>query len=289
MSGRGRTRKGAKPLAGQAVARTDGACAGNPGRMGIGGVLLTADRETVATFSEPAGMGTNNEAEYLAVIRALELARDRGIGPLQVISDSQLVVRQLTGAYRINFRHLRVLRDRALALSRQIPDGVTFSWQPRSHNKQADALASRAAGMPQAPVRDGEVALWTGEEKAAPNLPPVGNACAGTIASLRRKGDYARFRDYAALRVGGHDRYSRAGDEDLRLWAATRWGEDAVTWLEGAMGADGLASPRGRTTLRWVARGLPPDMALKKVSVDTEIAANVRHGGREAGRAVPTS
>lgn len=95
---------------------TDGAARGNPGHAAYA-YLLVADGAIVLEGSAYAGVTTNNTAEYLAIIHALEAAAGRTDGDLSVYSDSELVVRQMTGEYRVNKEHLRDLKARVLALA----------------------------------------------------------------------------------------------------------------------------------------------------------------------------
>lgn len=138
--------------AGWVAAWSDGACAGNPGPMGIGGLVRDREGGLVAMFSEAAGRGTNNEAEYLALDRAIRLAAELGAEGVVVCSDSELVVRQLTGDYRVRNGRLHAYWSRARGAMTAFPGSVRLEWVSRVYNFDADALASRAVGMPQAPL-----------------------------------------------------------------------------------------------------------------------------------------
>ncbi|MCZ6636483.1 MAG: ribonuclease HI family protein [bacterium] len=118
----------------------DGASKGNPGHAGIG-VLAESDGVTLTEFSDYIGQTTNNTAEYRALIKGLEIAQSLGAEAVSVISDSELIVKQINGSYRVKNASLRPLYQEA----RQRSD--TFkSFQirhvPRSENKQADRLAN---------------------------------------------------------------------------------------------------------------------------------------------------
>lgn len=261
----------------QYVIHTDGACAGNPGLMGIGGII-TKDGKTIQSFSEAKGLGTNNEAEYLAVIAALEYILPLAPQSLIIISDSQLVVNQVNGIYGVNYPHLAKLLSRVYQLINQLNCQVKVEWSVRDSNKEADALASKAAGMPMAPINaDGKAELWIPDPDYIPlsddfeKLPPLNPECESTVKRIVGIGVKAKFGDYAAVKTGGRDKYSRAGINDLKQYIAVRFGQDAVDWLVDAVGEE---TEYARKVFRWAARGLPPDMALKKVSVDTEITTN---------------
>ncbi len=86
---------------------------------------------------------TNNVAEYIGAIRALEfLARSGYAGPVEVRGDSQLVIRQATGAYTVRAPHLKPLYDRLMELTRSF-EAVRFRWVPREENRRADALSKQ--------------------------------------------------------------------------------------------------------------------------------------------------
>jgi ribonuclease H / adenosylcobalamin/alpha-ribazole phosphatase len=125
----------------KATLHCDGGCEPNPGIMGIGG-HLTIDGVDVAEFSEAAGSGTNNQAEYLALIRGANLARQLNVTHLVVTMDSQLVVNQMTGLWRSKDADLAKLMREAKTVLRAF-QGVSFEHILRAKNKQADLLATQ--------------------------------------------------------------------------------------------------------------------------------------------------
>ncbi|WP_196799502.1 ribonuclease HI family protein [Verrucomicrobium sp. 3C] len=251
---------------------SDGACAGNPGPMGIGGLLLDGGR-CVERFSQNAGHGTNNEAEYLAVIRALELAVKHSARAPVLHADSQLIVNQLNGGYAVRQPSLQRLHRKAVELARRLPGGVRFVWIPREQNTEADALASQACGIPQAPITERGVEVWKDASSRAASVPEDAHPGLKRFLSLSDP----RFRDYAKLRVGGRDAVSRLKTERLIDAIRDRHGPKAASWIEAAL-RDGVEEPFGKTALRWCARGLPPDKALKKAAVDKEMAELAKRG-----------
>lgn len=132
------------PEARPAIVHTDGACLRNPGPAGAGYVILDASGKTLAEGSLPIGQGTNNIAEYRAVIAALEEARKRGLTHLVVRSDSELLVKQMKGQYRVKDQTLRGLHIQVRHLM-QAFEKVHFEHVRREHNTRADDLASAAA------------------------------------------------------------------------------------------------------------------------------------------------
>ena len=122
---------------------TDGASRGNPGPAAVGIVFRVKGGPEVAQHSETIGKATNNVAEYAALIAALTLAAERGVDKLVVYSDSQLLVRQVNGAYRVKAPHLRPIFLQALKLRQAISD-FTIEHVGREDNKKADGLANQA-------------------------------------------------------------------------------------------------------------------------------------------------
>lgn len=143
----------------EAVLFTDGGARGNPGPAGIGFVVLSAD-SVVCEAGAYLGETTNNVAEYRALIWGLENVRSLGFNQVRVFADSELVVKQLTGQYRVKQAHLKPLADRASQLLRSFATS-DISHVPRAKNKKADALVNDAidargpVGRP-ACGRDGE-------------------------------------------------------------------------------------------------------------------------------------
>jgi ribonuclease HI len=121
----------------------DGAARGNPGPAGSGAVLLDERGAPLAELSLSLGRATNNVAEYRALILGLEEARRRGIDRIDVRMDSQLVVRQMQGLYKVKHEGLRPLALRAGALLAEFSER-TIEHIPREENARADALANRA-------------------------------------------------------------------------------------------------------------------------------------------------
>lgn len=119
----------------------DGAAMPNPGVRGVGAVLKDPSGTIVKQISERLdGLGTNNEAEYTAIIRGMEEALKLGCTELKVFGDSQMAVRQLQGTYRVTKPNLRPLHKRVEELSKEF-DRVEIDWIPREQNKEADALS----------------------------------------------------------------------------------------------------------------------------------------------------
>jgi len=121
----------------------DGGARGNPGPAGIAARLLTAEGELVEELSDVIGEATNNVAEYEALLAGLELALDRGVERLTVFMDSELVVRQLTGRYRVKNADLKALHDEAQRRLHGFRE-VDVRHVPREQNAEADRLVNEA-------------------------------------------------------------------------------------------------------------------------------------------------
>jgi ribonuclease HI/probable phosphoglycerate mutase len=121
----------------------DGASRGNPGDASIGASLTNSKGVEVGTVSEAIGLTTNNEAEYRALIAGLELAVRKKVRSLEVRADSELMVRQMTGQYRVKHPNLKQFWLRAQELSRKF-QAFSIRHVPREENSRADELANRA-------------------------------------------------------------------------------------------------------------------------------------------------
>lgn len=126
------------------IVYTDGASRGNPGPAGAGWLFVRDDGRVVAEGRLPLGHTTNNVAEYQAVIAALQRARHLGARRIRLRSDSELLVQQLSGAYRVRAEHLQPLYRQVQELVRAF-ERVTFEHVPREQNRRADRLANEAA------------------------------------------------------------------------------------------------------------------------------------------------
>ena len=122
---------------------TDGAARGNPGPAAIGVALKDEAGNTVATICRTLGVKTNNQAEYLAVIAGLEKAISLGAKQVVLKSDSELVVRQLMGLYKVKNADLKELYQKVVALTGRLEKFSALNI-PREQNKQADALCNKA-------------------------------------------------------------------------------------------------------------------------------------------------
>jgi probable phosphoglycerate mutase len=122
---------------------TDGGARGNPGPAAYGYVLEADDGTVLDARGEAIGVATNNVAEYRALIAGLEKALELAIDELEVVSDSELLVRQMTGEYKVKNETLRDLNDEAETLARKLRR-VRYTAVRREHNELADRLVNEA-------------------------------------------------------------------------------------------------------------------------------------------------
>ena len=122
---------------------TDGGAEPNPGPGAIGVVIQNQQGETIATISRSVGTVTNNQAEYMAVIAALEKALSLGYNDVEMRADSELIVRQINGRYKVRNTALKPLYQKVVELQSQFKS-FTISHIPRYLNKEADRLAGEA-------------------------------------------------------------------------------------------------------------------------------------------------
>ena len=125
------------------VINVDGGARGNPGPAAIGVVVSDADGTVLDELAEPIGRATNNVAEYRALLRGIEWARGLGADELEIVGDSELVARQVTGAYKVKHPSMRPLYEEAVAALRAF-DRWSIRTVPREANARADALVNRA-------------------------------------------------------------------------------------------------------------------------------------------------
>jgi ribonuclease HI len=133
----------AAPPAGIHIANIDGASRGNPGPAAYAVVIRDADGKLVLELAKKFGRDTNNVAEYYALLAALDFSTTHGITALRIRSDSELLVRQMQGRYKVKSEDLKPLHERASILSRQLKYFV-IEHVRREQNRDADALANLA-------------------------------------------------------------------------------------------------------------------------------------------------
>jgi ribonuclease HI len=177
------------------TAYTDGGARGNPGPAGYGVHILDADGNTLAELVGPLGHATNNVAEYSGLIAALQWAHDHGHPRMRVRMDSELVIKQMQGEYKVKHAGLQALHADARRLLARL-DRVTFEHVRREQNAVADGLSNRAMdiaeGKPpaapekQAPAPVAEAAVLAPRAISIPRPPMPAHAGKGPRASAPR-------------------------------------------------------------------------------------------------------
>ena len=122
---------------------TDGGARGNPGPAAFGYVLETEDGTVLAAHGETIGVATNNVAEYRALVEGLRKAGELQVDEVEVVSDSELLVRQMSGDYKVKNEALRRLYEEATELADRMKK-VTYTAVRREHNELADRLVNEA-------------------------------------------------------------------------------------------------------------------------------------------------
>lgn len=126
------------------ITYTDGGARGNPGPAAIGVVVKNAETgENITAFGRYIGDTTNNQAEYQALVAAMEAARDAGATEVHCYLDSELIVKQMLGEYRVRDVNLQPHFLKIWNIAREIKK-VTYTHIPRAKNKEADALVNHA-------------------------------------------------------------------------------------------------------------------------------------------------
>lgn len=120
---------------------TDGGSRNNPGLAAVGGVLLDGDEKVLRKFSRFIGISTNNVAEYTGLITGLQGVLELGYKEVDCYMDSELVVKQLKGEYKVKDKNMKELFEIVMRLVKKF-DSITFNCVPRAKNKEADKLVN---------------------------------------------------------------------------------------------------------------------------------------------------
>lgn len=124
----------------------DGASRGNPGSSGVGVVFCDQNGDVIKEFYKYIGIATNNQAEYRALIFALDKLKDYKNSKLCIYIDSEILYKQITGEYRVKDKKLRELFKQARYKIEKFPN-LEFVWIPREKNKLADKLSQKAINL----------------------------------------------------------------------------------------------------------------------------------------------
>lgn len=259
------------------IVNISSACSGNPGLMGIGGIIAQeSDNNIMHSFSIAKGMGTSNEAQYHAVIEALLWIREADINLYSILikSDSHLIICQLLRGLNEIEVSFAPLYQRVQTLVNQLGCPVNFIWIPESKNLCASALALRVAEMPCALIDGRIINHWIDKENYLQDeeylkfIPEVNPQTRNQI-NLLNSSRVINLSLLVSLLTYGIDKFSRAKTEDLLHFIDIRFGYTTSDYLLRTLGD--LNSYYSKNVLRWVARGLKPNLAFIKARIDTEI------------------
>jgi len=162
-------------------ANIDGGSRGNPGPASYGVVIRDPRGEIVARLKKYIGRTTNNVAEYYGLIAALDYAQSHSVGALRIESDSELLVKQMRGQYKVKSADLKPLYERAKKMSQTLAS-FRIDHVYREQNREADALANEALDETAGRPSGGEVRNAKGETR---NLASSGKATIGVRARFR--------------------------------------------------------------------------------------------------------
>ena len=173
----------AGPPSGVCIANIDGASRGNPGPASYAVIMRDSDGKVILELGKKLGRDTNNVAEYYALLAALDYAATHNIRALRIRSDSELLVRQMQGRYKVKSPDLKPLYERASKLTRQL-EYFVIEHVRRESNREADALAnmaldSAAFGPP-----------LSAPPASRPSPPPARTEAAASAPTLRVRAKY---------------------------------------------------------------------------------------------------
>lgn len=203
----GARERAAKTMTEPAQMHIDGASRGNPGRAAYA-VVLARPGHPVVEEADAIGTATNNVAEYTALIKGLELAHELGVTHLDVFSDSELMVKQMNGEYKVKHADMRPLYERACALRAKFAR-VALAHVRREQNKRADQIGNEALdGKPRkrgGPPAPGAAETEAGAPPGSRNpVAPSGKASAGGASDAAVRADALRCLTDAARHWAEH-------------------------------------------------------------------------------------
>lgn len=238
----------------------DGGSRGNPG-LAAGAAVLVMPEGNEYTVSKLLDYATNNEAEYTGLIIGLVKAKELGIMQLEIRGDSNLVVNQIQGKWKIKSDRLESLCREARNLIKNF-DKTFITWIPREQNK----LADRAANICMDGVGRVQFIAKTEENQLVEQVKSTtknGNNLAADVEKIVKLGSSAKFKDYLNLK-SGRDLFTSKNLAELKtLVPAEIQSEISKEW-------DGNDTYLAKV-YRWYLRGLPAKMAIKKISIDAEV------------------
>lgn len=285
---------------------TDGASRGNPGLASIGAICIVSEENKVLfKLNDRIGIQTNNIAEYTAVLRALEKVIELKLEKNKIIlrADSALVVNQLNGVWKVKDSNIGVLFNKIKDMIYLNNLNITFQFVYRESNKEADRLANMAL--------DGDIIvqnnnLQNKEEEESSILkkenlsidnsfPALNKGVESLINSLNnlflKENKNLKFKDFKKLKTNGIDSYSSLNQEELFKLINLRGIDNSKLFeiidsleekfknndfvIRNNLVNNDLTKIKS-SLYKWLARGLNPNLSIKKVLVDMEIEFNAK-------------
>lgn len=257
----------------------DGACIGSAGVIGIGGIIKSSKREILHMYCFSRCEATYNEAQYLAVIEALQYIINMRIDPKAILiqTNSHLLVTEAVFKNNILWDNLKNLIDRINELKERLNCIIDFLWIPEKNNFFAKALAYKAINMPIALIENNDILPWEEDlnyavkEEDIISLPEINLQTKYQISYLNNSNDI-NATELISLMTNGIDKYSRAKTDDILKYVAIRFGNSTKEYLIKVLGD--LNRTYSKNVLRWTARGLKPNIAFRKAAIELEIKEN---------------
>lgn len=262
------------------IINTDGVCCGNPGEMGIGGVIIDArSKKILQIISRYKGIGTNNKSELLAIKDTLEMLENFNfpIKNIVVQCSSHLALVQLIKESCLDDEKIVELRSEIMEYSSLNNYNIEFSWIPNERNKMACALAAKGARMPIAYFENEIMVEWncsvsnSVSKESFEKLPEVNTNTRNQIQILNNS-KKPSISNVFSLMSFGIDKYSRAKINELLNYIQIRFDDYTKEYLIRTL--EDINCTYSKNVLRWVARGLNPNLAFIKATLEFEIKEN---------------
>lgn len=262
------------------IINTDGVCCGNPGEMGIGGVIIDArSKKVLQIISRSKGIGTNNKSELLAIKDTLEMLEkfDFPIKNIVVQCSSHLALMQLIKESCFDDEKIVELRSEIMEYSSLKNYNIEFSWIPNERNKMACALAAKGARMPIAYFENETMVEWNSSvsnsisKESVEKLPEVNTNTKNQIEILNNS-KVPNISNIFSLMSFGIDKYSRVKINELLNYIQIRFDDYTKEYLIRTL--EDINCTYSKNVLRWVARGLNPNLAFIKATLEFEIKEN---------------
>lgn len=262
------------------IINVDGACFVDAGIIGIGGIVRNSKREILHMYSFSRYEATYNEAQYLAIIEGLQYIIKMRILTKAILiqTDSHLIITQNVCKNNTLSENIKDFIVKINEFKDSLNCIIDFLWIPEEDNFLAKAIAYKAANMPIALIEDNNILPWEEDLKHAIkqeeliSLPEINLQTKLQIKCLNNS-EVINSSELIALMTNGIDKYSRANPLDLLKYIEIRFGYSTRAYLIKVL--EDVNSSYSKNVLRWVARGLNPNIAFRKAAIELEIKERV--------------